>query len=107
VVTLLMGRASVQYRLCFDGQKPPDGLCANAVAIVATGSWTIYRCYVTEGYSCKALAVAALGLKTYGGGGRTVLGCVVPPEQTVVIVPAGRRCSPARPHGPGSMPGSV
>ena len=61
------GRASVQYRLCFDGQKPPDGLCAN-----------------------EALAVAALGLKTYGGGGRTVLGCAVPREQTVVIVPDRR-----------------
>jgi hypothetical protein len=44
--------------------------------------------YVTEGYSCKALAVASLGLgPVYGGGGLTVLGFAVPPERTVVIVP--------------------
>ena len=47
--------------------------------------------YLTEGYSCKALAVASLGMgRVYGGGGRTVLGCAVPPEQTVVIVPDRR-----------------
>ena len=46
--------------------------------------------YLTEGYSAKALAVAALGLKAYGGGARTILGCAAPPEQTVVIVPDRR-----------------
>jgi hypothetical protein len=43
VVTFLMGRASVQYRLCFRWTEVPDGLCAIAVAVVATGSWTIYH----------------------------------------------------------------
>ena len=47
--------------------------------------------YLTEGYSAKALAVASLGLgRVYGGGGRAVLGCAAPPEQTVVIVPDRR-----------------
>jgi hypothetical protein len=47
--------------------------------------------YLTEGYSCKALAVASLGIgKAYGQGGRTVLGFAVPPEQTVAVVPDRR-----------------
>jgi Protein of unknown function (DUF3631) len=44
--------------------------------------------YLTEGYSCKAIAVASLGLgPAYGGGGLNVLGFAIPAEQTVVIVP--------------------
>jgi len=27
----------------FSADRSPDGLCANAVAVVATGSWTIYH----------------------------------------------------------------
>ena len=47
--------------------------------------------FLTEGYSCKALAIASLGLgPVYGGGGLTVLGFAVPPEDTVVIVPDRR-----------------
>ena len=43
--------------------------------------------YLAEGYSCKPLALASLGLKAYGGGAMTVLGFAVPPERTVVLVP--------------------
>jgi putative DNA primase/helicase len=59
-----------------------DGLfCAGGSGAVA---------HLCEGYSCKALALAALGLRAYGGGGRSILGCAVPPEDTVVIVPDRR-----------------
>jgi Protein of unknown function (DUF3631) len=43
--------------------------------------------YLCEGYSCKPLAVASLGLKAYGAGGLHVLGFAVPPEREVVLVP--------------------
>jgi hypothetical protein len=35
-------RASVPYRLCFRRTEASESLCANAVAVVATDSWTIY-----------------------------------------------------------------
>jgi hypothetical protein len=48
--------------------------------------------HLCEGYSCKALALASLGIgKVYGGGGLTVLGFAVPPERTVVLVPDRER----------------
>jgi hypothetical protein len=46
--------------------------------------------FLTEGYSVKALAIASLGLKAYGGGGRGIIGFAVPPEPGVVIVPDRR-----------------
>jgi hypothetical protein len=60
-----------------------DGLfCAGGEGDVA---------YLTEGNSCKALAVASLGIgKVYGGGGLNVLGFAVPPERRVVLVPDKR-----------------
>jgi hypothetical protein len=44
--------------------------------------------YLTEGYSCKALAVASLGIgPVYGGGGLNVLGFAAPAASAVVLVP--------------------
>jgi hypothetical protein len=43
--------------------------------------------YLCEGYSSKPLAIASLGSRAYGGGGRGIIGCAVPPERDVVIVP--------------------
>jgi hypothetical protein len=68
------------FALCEHGVR--DGL------FHAGGSGDV--AYLCEGYSCKALAVASLGLKAYGGGARTVLGCGVPPDATVVVVPDAR-----------------
>jgi hypothetical protein len=44
--------------------------------------------YLTEGYSCKALAVASLGLgPAVGSGGLGIIGLAPPPERKVVLVP--------------------
>jgi hypothetical protein len=51
------------------------------------GGGTGQRCFLVEGYLEKALAIASLGLgPTYGGGGRSILGCAVPPEPEVVLI---------------------
>jgi Protein of unknown function (DUF3631) len=61
----------------------PNG-CRDGLFHAGGSGETAHLC---EGFSCKPLAVASLGLRAYGGGGLHVLGFALPRERKVVLVP--------------------
>jgi hypothetical protein len=65
----------------------PGGVAAGLFHAGGSGDVAL----LVEGYSCKALAIASLGIgRAYGAGARTVIGWAAPAEQTVTIIPDRR-----------------